>query len=49
MHELSLDHVKGPGRRMQPEALIGGMAYLNTISTITVEKNNITFLGRKLI
>lgn len=38
MHELGLDHAKGPGCWMQPDALIGEMVYLNTISTITVEK-----------
>lgn len=40
MHELGLDHVKGPGCGMPPNALTGEMAYLNTISTITVEKKN---------
>lgn len=49
MHELGLDHVKGPGCGMQPKALVEETAFQNTISTIIVEKRMLHFLGRELV
>lgn len=48
MHELGLDHVKGPGCGMQPEDLTGEITFKNTISTIIAEKVILYFLGREL-